>query len=217
MKPYEFAQGELTTKLVWNFQGPKPEFLHIFGDVKPNRMEPVAKGLKLVRGENGTDDGGFCGFIWNTDLKSDVEVTIGYRDFVSKTEQKDWQAPRIEAQFDIGGGWNDPENTNVVLGGLRRQADKPILFVANRIRVKDDFDWKHAFRDTTEASGRLRFVRKGETAFYLHSKPDANDWDLIYQGPIGYAPLKGGNFGLRSEIPASTGELVLTDFILKTK
>ena len=96
-------------------------------------------------------------------------------------------------------------------------ADKPILFVANRIRVKDDFDWKHAFRDTTEASGRLRFVRKGETAFYLHSKPDANDWDLIYQGPIGYAPLKGGNFGLRSEIPASTGELVLTDFILKTK
>ncbi|MEI8019419.1 MAG: DUF1583 domain-containing protein, partial [Schlesneria sp.] len=217
LKPYEFAAGELTTKLVWNFQGPKPEFLNVFGDVKPNRMEPAANGLKLVREESSTNDGGFCGFIWNTDVKSDVEVTIGYRDFVSKTEQKDWQAPRIEAQFDIGGGWNDPENTNVVLGGFRRQADKSMLFVANRIRVKDDFDWKHGFRDATEASGRLRFVRKGETAFYLHSKPDSNEWDLIYQGPIGNAPLKGGNFGLRSEIPSSTGEIVLTEFILKTK
>jgi tetratricopeptide (TPR) repeat protein len=217
LKPYEFAEGELTTKLAFNFQGPKPEFLNVFGDVKPNRMEPASKGLKLVRGENGTEDGGFCGFIWNTDVKSDVEVTIGYRDFVSKTEQKDWQAPRIEAQFDIGGGWNDPENTNVVLGGFRRQADKSMLFVANRIRVKDEFDWKHGFRDATEASGRLRFVRKGETAYYLHSKPDAKEWDLIYEGPIGNAPLKGGNFGLRSEIPASTGELVLTEFIMKTK
>ena len=217
LKPYEFADGELTTKLVWNFQGQKPEFLNVFGDAKPNRMEPVTKGLKLVREESSINDGGFCGFIWNADLKSDVEVTIGYRDFVSKTEQKDWQAPRIEVQFDIGGGWNDPENTNVLLGGLRRQADKPILFVANRIRVKDDFEWKHGFRDATEASGRLRFVRKGETAFYLHAKPDSKEWDLIYEGPIGNAPLKGGNFGLRSEIPASTGELVLTEFILKTK
>ncbi len=217
LKPYEFAEGELTTKLAWNFQGPKPEFLNVFGDAKPNRMEPVTNGLKLVREESSISDGGFCGFIWNTDVKGDVEVTIGYRDFVSKTEQKDWQAPRIEVQFDIGGGWNDPENTNVVLGGLRRQADKPVLFVANRIRVKDDFDWKHGFRDATEASGRLRFVRKGETAFYLHSKPDSKEWDLIYEGPIGNAPLKGGNFGLRSEIPASTGELVLTEFILKTK
>ncbi len=217
LKPYEFAEGELTTKQVWNFQGPKPEFLNVFGDAKPNRMEPAVKGLKLVREESNINDGGFCGFIWNTDLKSDVEVTIGYRDFVSKTEQKDWQAPRIEAQFDIGGGWNDSENTNVVLGGLRRQADKSILFVANRIRVKDDFDWKHGFRDSTEASGRLRFVRKGETAYYLHSKPDSKEWDLIYEGPIGNAPLKGGNFGLRSEIPSSTAELTLTEFILKTK
>ena len=217
VKPYDFAEGELTTKLVWNFQGPKPEFLNVFGDAKPNRMEPVTNGLKLVREESRTNDGGLCGFIWNSDVKSDVEVTIGYRDFVSKTEQKDWQAPRIEAQFDIGGGWNDPENTNVVLGGFRRQADKSMLFVANRIRVKDDFDWKHGFHDANEASGRLRFVRKGETAYYLHSKPDSNEWDLIYQGPIGKAPLKGGNFGLRSEIPTSTGELILTEFTLKTK
>ena len=216
-KPYVFAEDELTTKLAWKFQGARPASFKIYGDLKTNRMEPVENGLKLVRGENGKDAESFCGFIWNMDVKGDVEVTIGYRDFVSKTEQKDWQAPRIEAQFDIGGGWNDPENTNIIVGGLRRQADKTLMFGTHRIRVKDDFEWKHGSRDTTEASGRLRFVRKGETAFILHSRSDSNEWDLVYQGPIGNAPLKGGNFGLRTEIPASTGELVLTEFTLKTK
>ena len=216
-KPYEFGDGELTTKLTWDFQGPKPGFLKVFGVVKPNRMETLADGLKLIRPEKGTEEGRLCGFLWNTDVSGDLEATIAYRDFVSKTDQQDWQIPRLEAQFDIGGGWNDPENKNILQGGLRRQSDgKLILFGANRIRVDNDFQWKNNYRETTASAGRIRFVRKGEQAYYLHAKPDSDDWKLIYEGPVSKAPLKGGNFGLRSEIPSSSGEITLTEFVLKT-
>ena len=216
-KPYEFAEGVLSTKFVWDFQGPKPSFLKLAGAVQPNRMEPVSDGLKLVRGEKGTEEGKLCGFVWNAEIKGDLEATIRYRDFVSKTEQKDWQVPRIETHFDIGGGWNDPENTNIIQGGLKRDASgKLVLFAANRVRVNTEFEWKNAYQNTDASSGSLRFVRKGKTAYYLHSKTDLDRWDLIYEGPIGTAALKGGNFGLRSEIPTSTGEIVLTEFVLKT-
>ena len=82
--------------------------------------------------------------------------------------------------------------------------------------MNTEFEWKNAYQNTDASSGSLRFVRKGKTAYYLHSKTDLDRWDLIYEGPIGTAALKGGNFGLRSEIPTSTGEIVLTEFVLKT-
>ena len=217
-RPYEFTSDELATRLEWDFQGPKPRFINPFGAAAPNRIEVIDGGLKLVRGAKAPENGTFCGFLWNTDVSGDFEATINFRDFESQTDTDDWQAPRIELQFDIGGGWSDSTNTHVIQTGLRRRADKkPGLFVGNRIRKGEDFDWKHSHRETQESAGSFRLVRKGEVAWCLHSKDGEGDWTIIYEGPIGNAPLKGGNFGLRTEIPKSSGEVIVTGFILKTR
>ena len=113
-KPYDFEEGELSTKLTWDFQGPKPGFLKLWGGARPNRMEPVEDGLKIVRPEKAGEDAIMCGFQWGTDVKGDFEVTLSYQDFRSQTEQTDWQIPRIEMHCDIGGGWGSPQNTHLL-------------------------------------------------------------------------------------------------------
>ena len=179
-------------------------------------MQQVAKGLRLIRGNDVESH--FCGFELGLELNGDFDATLSYRDFQSQTEEKDWQIPRIELQFFIGGGGDDSDNTNVLYGGLRRQADRKLMIhTANRIRSSNGFDWNGRERVTQAAAGRLRFIRKGKTVYYLHSPADSDEWALLYEGPVSDAPLKGGNFGLRLEKPSSSGEIVLTEFTLKSR
>jgi len=71
-------------------------------------------------------------------------------------------------------------------------------------------------RESQETSGRFRIVRR-VNGVLLVRETGRETWTVLYQGPVGTAPLKGGNFGLRAESPMSTGELVLTEFIPRRK
>jgi hypothetical protein len=217
-KEYEFAEGELASRFTWNFEGPRPAFLTTWGEAKPNRIEPVKEGLKIVRGENAEQNATHCGFEWLADVKGDFEVTVKYRDFKSKTEETDWQVPRIEMHVYLGGTWGAPDNQNVLQGGHRRTHDNRFaLFTGHGMKLPEKYDWKYTGRETVESEGQLRFVRKGAMAYYLFAKPGSDDWLLLNSGPASDAPLKGGNFCLRAEKPSSSGEIVITEFTLKTK
>ena len=215
---YDFSEGELATHFTWNFEGPLPKFLTPQGVDTPNRMEPSPGEARLIRGENAAADRTFCGFQWVADLKDDFEVTVKYRGFKSKTEETDWQAPRLEMQLTLGGAWGAPDNINIYQGGHRRSSDDRLhLFTGHGSRLPEKYDWKYTGRNTLESEGRLRFVRKGKTAYYLFARPDSDEWQLLNSAPVSEAPLKGGNFGIRAEKPSSSGELLITEFTVKTK
>ena len=181
-------------------------------------MEPVESGLKIVRPEKAGQEAIVCGFEWGADLPGDFEVTLSYRDFQSKTEQTDWQIPRLEMFCDIGGGWHAPQNTHLLFTGVRRKVDKKVeTYSGHGTHVSDRYDWNYSNFNSTATSGRLRIVRRGETVYLLHSTSDSDEWLLMNKGPVSAANLKGGSFILKSEIPTSSGEVTLTEFVVKTK
>ena len=217
-KEYDFAPGELTTRFTWDFKGPLPSFFKPWGESKPNRIEATNEGMKLVRGENAEPGADHIGYEWLADVQGDFEVTVKYRDFQSKTEETDWQVPRIEMHVYLGAGWGAPDNQNVLQGGHRRTHDNRfVLFTGHGMKLPDKYDWKYTGQSTMESEGQLRFLRKGNQAYYLFAKPGTDEWLLLNSGPASDAALKGGNVCLRAEKPSSSGEIVITEFTLKTK
>lgn len=217
-KPYDFAAGELKTQLEWDFQSAKPSAFKPIGNTKPNAMETVEGGLKLTRGENAAQDALRFGFEWNVDVRGDFELTLDYRGFESKTEQQDWQIPRVEVVLELGGLFNTPENTHQMMAGIRRPPNGILVpYTGHGTHMTDKYDWKYTTTETNAPTGRFRFVRKGDKAYYLFAKGDSEDWILSNTGTISQEPIKRGHFSLLAEMPTSSGEVVFTRFTLKAQ
>ncbi|WP_373650417.1 DUF1583 domain-containing protein [Schlesneria sp. DSM 10557] len=216
-KPFQFAEGELQTRIDWNFRSPMPSSLKPTGKVTPNAVETRDDGLKIIRGENASAEGIGCGFLWDANLTGDFELTLVYRTFESRTEQQNWQIPRIELFADIGGPFNAPANTHQMMSGIRRAPDGILTsYTGLGNHAGDKYDWTYTHGEYNAPSGRFRLVRKGDKAYYLIAKEDSDEWTLSYTGTIGTGNVTGGNFTLRAEMPTSSGSAVFTRFTLKS-
>lgn len=214
-EPDQFADGELQTQFQWDFRGPQPTVVLPWREADPNKIEPVETGRKITRAENADEDGTICGFRWYSGVMGDYEITLGYRDFLSKTKQTDGNVPRIDVVLDIG-AWGN--NTNVLQCGVRRPADgNLVLYSGHGNRIAEQFDWRFTHHEAKQTSGRIRFTRRGHTACYWHIDGDSDDWKLLYKGPVSAERMRGVSFALKAETPTASGEIVITDFTVKSR
>lgn len=213
-----FSEEDLPTKITWNFQGPPPKGIQAVNVNAPNRFEQTAEGMKLTRPEAPRQNRELLGYKWRGKLKGDFDVTVGFRDFASKTDKTDWQIPRIEIHIPIGADGSPWNIAKAALIGHRNHLDgKRIAEGISERQPNGTFSWKNSEKTVQETSGRLRIVRVGSTIHTLTAPSRTDDWVTMATRIGCDEDINTIWFSLRSESAKSSASIQLTEFSIRAR
>lgn len=215
----QFGPDDLPARFSWNFKESVPQILQVLQPGLPNRLEPVADGIKITRPDDPKQTRNPVGFKWLGRLYGDFEITLGYHDFESSTKMTDWQVPRIEIHVPIGGPEWTPENTHTVASYLLRRADGSLRLAGGfNAKLPDNkTTWKGGDQATTNTAGRLRMVRQGRLVFAMAAPPGSDDFKVIFSSPANDAVVDSLSCLLRSEGLESQATVVFTEFSIRAQ
>ena len=182
------------------------------------RYTKMDGGVLITRQPNTDVASQSAGYQWSqVTIGGNFEVTLGYRDFQSKTKNKNHQVPRIEIILAQGGGFGAPQHSGTLALTHRRHHDETMSLTSILgIRSKPpEEDWKVSDRPVVATSGKLRIVRRDGIVYYLHATADSPDWQLLDRRSTSSADIKDVVIGLRSEDLAASASVVLTDFSVR--
>jgi tetratricopeptide (TPR) repeat protein len=213
-----FSEEDLPAKVAWNFQGTPPKGIQAVNVNAPNRFEPTTDGMKITRPEAPRQNRELLGYKWRGKLKGDFEVTVGFRDFESKTDKTDWQIPRIEIHIPIGADGSPWNIAKAALIGHRNHLDGKRIAEGISERQPDGvFSWKNSEKTIQETSGRLRIVRVGSTISTLAAPGTTEDWATMATRNGCDEDINTIWFSLRSESAKSSASIKLTEFSIRAK
>lgn len=213
------ADGELAAPFTWNFQGTRPKNIQLWADEAPNKFEPLSTGTKVVRPEDPKQRAAPVGFNWNGKLRGDFEVTLGYRDFESNTDAKDWKLPRLEIHIPFGGPDGSPENRYIATVGHRRRADG-VMAINSGVGTRQpdgQLSWNTNEQPVAVKSGRLRLVRTGQTIHALAAPEGSDVFVPIASRIASDADVGSISFTMRSESKNSSTSATFTELTIRAK
>lgn len=215
-----FKEGELPEVWTWNFRGTLPANLAYATTAATTHYRPVAGGMQIVREPNAEAITDSAGITWpQISIEGDFEITVGYRDFQSKTMNEDHRVPRMEIIVGIGGHFGSPQHSHTLAITHRRRHNDDMFFtsILGTRRNPTTEDWQSSDRPLVATEGRIRIVRRSSTAYFLRSKPGSDDWELLDRRPVSSANIKDLVIGLRSEDLMATSSATLTEFSIRAK
>ncbi len=209
--------GDKVSDLHWKGDGPPPAWLQKWTGELPNKFEPVEGGVKITRPEDPRQKTSPVGFNWSGSLKGDFEATLSYRDFESKSDKSDWQAPRVELHIPIGGANDSPQNTHTAQVGHRRADDGKEIITGGVGELQPDGQkaWKTDQAPTKRTAGRLRMIRSGAMIHCLAAEAGSDNFIITGSRPASDAEVKSMSFTLRSESKASSASVVITEISIR--
>lgn len=215
--PAAFGARDLPAVIKWNFQGPRPRFFREWGSTTKNSLVASAEGIKVIRRADVEKSEEAAGFQFDGGLDGDFEITLEYRDFVSKSVLKDWQVPRVDMSLVVNSATDPAVTMNSIAVAHRRNYDGGLRLLA--VQGNRDSGGKLVYKSTEakadRASGRLRLVRQESVVFYQAAAPGSDEWLTISRGTIEPGPVKWLSIGLRAEDLQASGEVVLTNITIR--
>jgi tetratricopeptide (TPR) repeat protein len=199
-----FTEEELPTQVEWDFLAPQPKGLQAWGRQAPNLFEPAADGLLIRRPDDPKQTAAPVGFSWQGNLKGDFEMTLGFRDFESKTDRTNWEAPRIEIHIPIVGRQDPPVITHIATIGHRQKIDGSQFLITGLglHQESGQYSWNTNEVKVDRTSGRLRLIRIGSMIYALAAPAGSDAFFPIASRVATEANVTSISFTMRSESKA---------------
>lgn len=208
------ASGDLPGQITWNMLGAIPKGLRAREALPPNTFEPVEGGLKITRPQDPDQKGTPVGYQWAGKMKGDFELTVGFRDFLSRSDKTDWQIPRFEISITVG----IPDSTQVNTAFVaQRQRPDGLTFAGGISEPAEGGQraWKISDQKTAANSGRMRLIRIGSMIHALAAPAGSDDFVSIASRNVGPGDVRSIEFALRSESLNSTASIILSELSIK--
>lgn len=215
--PLPFPRDALPVYASWNFQGDRPNFLIGWGTQKSGCIEPVADGVRLMRGAQADESEFAVGFEVVGDVQDDFEITLDYRDFQSHAVCTDWRVPRIDISGQIFAADDAVRPVHVLGIAHRRSADarQTVTAMQGDIGPDGNLVWRSSEQPVARDSGRLRLIRQRGQMFYQTAPLGSEAWATISCRRINSGVFKLVVLGLRAEDLQGSGEAVLTNLTVR--
>ncbi|MBS0202102.1 MAG: DUF1583 domain-containing protein [Planctomycetes bacterium] len=209
---------QLPARISVNFETDLVTHLVPTADLPTTRRSQVDGGVLIIRSPNTNIASQSAGYQSSqVTIGGDFEVTLGYRNFQSTTQNSNHQVPRVEIILAQGGGFGAPQHSGTLALTHRRHQDQSMTLtsILGVRRKPPDEDWQTSDQPATGTTGKLRIVRRDGTVYYLYSTGDSADWQILESRAASTADIKDVVIGLRSEDLAATASVVLTDFSIR--
>lgn len=209
---------QLPAKYSVNFATDPTRHLRPTANLPSTRYSKTDGGVLITRQPSTDVASQSAGYRWpQITIGGNFEVTLGYRDFQSRTRNENHQVPRIEIILAQGGLIGAPQHSGTLSLTHRRHHNETMTLtsILGIRRKPPEEDWQASDRPVVATSGKLRIVRRDGMVYYLHATADSKDWQVLERRVASSADIKDMMIGLRSEDLAATASVVLTDFSVR--